>query len=96
MHADIKLMRVTECMQIYKLVRIAKCMQTQAHVQYAISLQVSNGAALSNEHNLGEKNNCFCNTPEVRKRPDIQEASFSNSRIKRKPDYEGNRYKKGL
>ena len=65
----------------------------------AISLQVSNGAALSNEHNLGEKNNCFCshsNTPQVRKRPDIQEASFSNSRIKRKPDYEGNRYKKGL
>ena len=32
MHADIKLMRVTECMQIYKLARIAKCMQTQAHV----------------------------------------------------------------
>lgn len=53
--------------------------------------EVSNGAALSNEHNLGEKNNCFCNTPEVRKRPDIQEARFSNSRIKRKPDYEGNR-----
>ena len=73
-------------------------MQTQAHVSVP-SLQVSNGAALSNEHKLGEKNNCFCshsNTPQVRKKPDIQEASFSNSRIKRKPDYEGNRYKKGL
>lgn len=57
--------------------------------------QDTNGGSLSNENSLVEKNNCFCphnNASQGRKRPEIQDASFFNTRLKRKPDFDGSRY----
>lgn len=54
----------------------------------------TNGGSLSNENSLGEKNNCFCphtNSSQGRKRPEIQDSSFFNSRLKRKVDFDGSR-----
>ena len=60
-----------------------------------ILFQDTNGGSLSNENSLGEKNNCFCphtNSSQGRKRPEIQDSSFFNSRLKRKVDFDGSRY----
>ena len=58
--------------------------------------QDSNGGSLSNENDVGDKNSCYCthssSSQGSRKRQEPPDASYFNSRLKRKPDFEGDRY----
>ena len=57
--------------------------------------QDTNGSSLSLENEVVEKNSCYCthtNSSEERKRQETQDSSFLNSRVKRKPNFDGDRY----
>lgn len=54
----------------------------------------NNGGSLSNESGVTEKNSCYCthnSSPQARKTQETQDANYFNSRLKRKPDLDGDR-----
>ena len=63
---------------------------------FELFCQDNNGGSLSNESGVTEKNSCYCthnSSPQARKTQETQDANYFNSRLKRKPDLDGDRYK---